>query len=67
MTHTGVFATPDEIATMKAAAEAPYIIVGGMAPESPLKVCHRIALAHDLPEIEGYYGCDLSTGEFLEA
>ncbi len=29
------------------------------------RACHAIALKHDLPEIEGFYGCDLETGEFV--
>lgn len=65
MRGTGEFATEDEIKTMKAAMGTPYLIVGGMAPESPQKVCHRIALAHGLPEIQGFYGCDLRTREFV--
>lgn len=27
--------------------------------------CHKIALSHGLPEISGFYGCDLETGEFV--
>lgn len=66
MKNLGIFATKEEIESMKAAASAPCIMIGGHWPESPQEVCHRLALAHGLPEIEGYYGCDLRTGEFLE-
>ncbi len=30
------------------------------------KTVHKIALSHDLPEIEGYYGFDGENGEFLK-
>jgi hypothetical protein len=35
--------------------------------ESAIEAAHRAALAHGLPEIPGYYGIDLSNGEFVEA
>jgi hypothetical protein len=41
---------------------------GGLAGEAwqALKErCHKIALKHSLPEIKGFYGCDLETGEFV--
>ena len=65
--QTGVFATNEEIQTMKNACNQPYIMVGGHWPDSPQQVAHRLALNHGLPEIEGYYGCDLQTGEFVTA
>lgn len=65
MKYTGVIATKEEIQQMKDAANQPYIMIGGHWPESPQKVCHEIALKHGLPEIPGYYGCDLRTGEFV--
>jgi len=65
MNYTGVFATKEEVEDLKSAASMPCIRVGGHWPESPQKVAHRIALKHGLPEIEGYYGCDLRTGEFV--
>lgn len=67
MTRTKVFATPDEIESLKTALKTPYIVVGGVAPENPQKIAHRMAIAHGLPEIPGYYGCDLKTGEFVTA
>ena len=30
------------------------------------KTVHKIALSHELPEIEGYYGFDGKNGEFLK-
>jgi len=41
--------------------------LGGHWPESPQQVAHKLALSHGLPEIPGYYGCDLQTGEFVKA
>lgn len=76
MTYTKVFATAEEIAALK--APHPYMVIGtrvdkeapgGFSPnvtESVLEHCHRLALRHGLPEIDGYYGCDLSTGEFVK-
>lgn len=32
---------------------------------SPVEAAHRSALSHGLPEIPGYYGIDLRTGEFV--
>ena len=40
---------------------------GGQPMSNPAKEAHRFALAHGLPEITGYYGCDLRTGEFVKA
>ncbi len=65
MKYTGVFATQDEVQMLKDALNPPYMMIGGYWPDSPQQVAHRIALKHDLPEIKGYYGCDLRTGEFV--
>jgi hypothetical protein len=67
MKRLGVFATAEEIETLKGVASAPYLVIGGQPPPDPAEEAHRIALAHGLPEIEGYYGCDLKTGEFVSA
>jgi hypothetical protein len=67
MKYTKVFATKEEIQTLKDVCSQPYIVVGGHEPESPLQAAHRLALGHGLPEITGYYGCDLRTGEFVKA
>jgi hypothetical protein len=66
VTGTGVFATETEIKLLKDTCSQPYIMVGGHWPESPQKVAHKLALSHGLPEIQGYYGCDLRTGEFVK-
>lgn len=79
MIKTGVFATPTEIEELKdllsRARNTPVIALsvahgierGGFAGEATqamLERCHAIAISHGLPEIEGFYGCDLATGEF---
>ena len=81
MQSTGVFATPEEIEKLKQqyynAEKTPVIALsvahglrtGGFSGEAwtaLYKACHRVALDHGLPEIEGYYGCDLETGEFVK-
>lgn len=67
MKYTGVFATAEEIDTIKHAANMPMIRIAGRWPKSPQEVVHELALKHGLPEITGMYGCDLRTGEFLTA
>lgn len=67
MTGTGVFLTDEEVVRVRSAASMPYIIVGGMAPQSPQQVVHNIALAKGLPEITGYYGANLKTKEIVTA
>ena len=70
MTRLNVFATEEEIAEMK--RPRPAMIFGHddsgnpVGFESAIEACHRFALAHGLPDHSGYYGCDLSTGEFLK-
>jgi hypothetical protein len=67
MKRLNVFATPKEIENIKAAASAPVIYLSGGTPMGgdPLKMAHSAALAHGLPEIPGYYGIDLKSGEFV--
>lgn len=77
MIHHGVFATAEEIAYVKSCASAPVMAFTnpespgpGVSPvipfaEDPLIACHRLALAHGLPEIKGYYGMDLRNGQFV--
>lgn len=82
MRRTGVFATREEVARLKEqagqAAETPAIALSvadglagrdfaSLARERLMHWCHEAALAHGLPEVPGWYGCDLETGEFLEA
>ena len=61
---TGVFATKEEVAEMKAEHAKPAARIGGVWPE-PERLMHRLALAHGLPEIHGFYGCDFRDGEFI--
>lgn len=65
MTRLNVFATAEEIEHIKHAVSMPFIRIGGHTPESPQEACNKLALQHGLPEIKGYYGCDLSNGEFV--
>lgn len=67
MNRTGVFATPEEIERLSAAASQPVMFLSGGQPmgEDVAVTCHLLALAHGLPEIPGRYGCDLKTGEFV--
>lgn len=67
LTKVGVTLTPEEIKSVKTALATPVIAPGGVWPESPQKMVHRMALAHGLPEIPGYYGADLKTGEILKS
>lgn len=67
MEHTGKFLTKDEIEHVKHAATMPALRIGESFPETAQEVCHRFALKHGLPEISGYYGCDLRTGEIVKA
>ena len=81
MIRTNVYATEEEIKELKKllieARSTPVIALSvaqgisgkdlaSQARESLIKKCHSFALAHNLPEMKGYYGCDLSTGEFLK-
>jgi len=63
----GVFATPDQIRDIKACVNAPVMYLSGGKPmfDDPLEAAHKAALAQGLPEIPGYYGIDLSNGEFV--
>jgi len=65
MKYTGTFATKEEVQILKGTLNQPYIMVGGHWPDSPQQAAHNLALKHGLPEITGYYGCDLRTGEFV--
>ena len=66
MTRLGVFATDEEIQSIKITASLPVIRIGGSFPETALEHAHRCALSHGLPEITGYYGIDLRNGEFIK-
>ncbi len=79
--RTKVFANDDEteeIEKLAATARTTPVIAlssvhaleqGGFSGDAWKRVhetVYRYALAHDLPEIEGYYGFDSATGEFLK-
>lgn len=74
-----VFATAEEIERIKFCQNAPMIAITNPAPpgpgvphaipafQSPIEAAHQAALDHGLPEIPGYYGIDLSNGQFIKA
>ena len=66
MERTGVLATKAEMKVLKDMLAAPVMYLSGGTPMGgdPVKECHRLALAHGLPEIPGYYGID-NKGEFV--
>ena len=68
MERLNVFATQEEIEDLKTSLKVSGMCLSGGQPMSnPAEEAHRFALAHGLPEITGYYGCDLRTGEFVKA
>lgn len=69
MKRTGVFATREEVERLEEAARRPVMFLSGGMPmgENAQEMAHRLALAHGLPNVPGYYGCDLTTGEFVSA
>ena len=80
MTRTKVFADDtetQEISELAAVARSTPVIAmssehglesGGFAGDAWRRLnetIYKYALAHELPEIEGFYGLDLSSGEFI--
>ena len=68
MNSTGKFLTAEEIAAVRATLGAPLLIAihcGMPLYDSPQQAVHKFALAKGLPEIDGYYGADLRTGEIF--
>lgn len=67
MKHTGVKATPKEVQHLRDMMNTPVLFLpGGQRMDvDPKKECHRLALAHGLPEIMGLYGITRD-GEFTE-
>lgn len=66
MKKTGTFASENAVSSLKNVLKSPYLIFGGLEPISPQELCHKYALEAGLPEIKGYYGINLDTGEFLQ-
>lgn len=72
---TGIFATEEEAAEISRvvdlARSTPVIFAGGPVDaathswETVHRTIYRYALGHGLPEIDGYYGIDLRTREFV--
>ena len=69
MKYTGKFATADQIEAMKACLNRPvmYISCGIPMGDNPQELAHKFAIQAGLPEVTGFYGCDLTTGEFVKA
>lgn len=69
MEYLGKHATPEEVEAMKACLNSPVMYISGGIPmgDNPQELAHKLALQHGLPEIPGFYGCDLRTGEFVKA
>jgi len=80
MIKTNVKASPEEVVELKGllqtAQTTPVIALStadamsgrdfsSLAWNRVKERCHAVALAHGLPEIPGFYGCDLKTGEFV--
>ncbi len=63
---TGIKLTTEQIEAVTKAQHTPLMKIGGQWPESPKERVHRFALANGLPEIPGYYGADLETGEIIK-
>ena len=76
--NTGTFATKEELQTLKNIARRGWMsgdrvmvfsIQEGInkdnATYSAKEACHRVALKHGLPEIEGFYGIQ-EDGEFVK-
>lgn len=79
MEKTGIFATEDEFKDLIALAEQGWMdgdivfvtsLMEGIRKDNKTRdareTCHALALAHGLPEIEGFYGIDKNR-EFVKA
>ena len=77
MNHTQIFATKEEIEDLSNLAAQGWkqgdvmivtSVMQGITKDQKTvdakKTCHKLALAHGLPEIEGYYGITFD-GEFV--
>ncbi len=68
MKYTGVFATPEEVEELSNVRNNPVMLVGRVQTGNERQeAAHALALKHGLPEIPGFYGIDLGTGEFVTA
>ncbi len=78
MQHTGVKATDDEVQDLRNLAAQGWrsgdVMIVSSVMEGITKdqrfvdariACHKLALSHGLPEIEGYYGI-ANDGEFVQ-
>ena len=58
----GLLRTAQSTPVMKLSTNSPSFAETACRREA----CHKYALGAGLPEIEGFYGCDLATGEFVK-
>lgn len=69
MKDTGVKLTPEQIEEVKANMNRPVMYLSGGqrmgGDETPQQMVHRFALANGLPEVSGYYGANLATGQIF--
>ncbi len=73
MRRTSVYATKEETEELTKLAVALASAASmddrrsiGLARKRLDETIYKHALSHGLPEIEGYYGCDISKGEFID-
>jgi hypothetical protein len=69
MKRLGVFATGEQVRRIQAALNSPAMFLSGGQPtfDSAVERCYAFAIEQGLPEIPGFYGIDLTTGEFISA
>jgi hypothetical protein len=77
MRRTGIFATEEEREDIEVmsdrARQTPVITFNVGNPDMVARAwslvhkrIHMTAMSHELPEITGYYGFDIETGEFID-
>ena len=77
MVRTNKFATTEQIeelkGLLKTANNTPVMRLSSSSPDFAtearnrmMETVHKHALQAGLPEIEGFYGCNLETGEFVK-
>ncbi len=65
MIKTRKFASEKQIIRIKSAQNRPQIMLQCGPIRSALEEAHEVALELGLPEIRGFYGINLDTGEIL--
>ena len=67
MKRLNIFANADEIEYIKSRLNQPVMFIGNVdtSRPTPQEAAHKCAIKHGLKEINGYYGIDLTNGEFI--